>query len=432
MITIDATQSLVPDATLLKIETLLQPELANMRQAITVEYTDDRASLSLPDDTTLLEKVEALTAKYSPADLVIVVGIGGSNLGTIAVYEALNGKLGSDSSQPNVLFADTVDPRVAQRQAAILSTALKAGQRVVINVISKSGTTAETVANTAHFLDILAQYNVAPESVVVFTTDQDSKLWRYATKHQFDCLAIPAKVGGRYSVLSAVGLFPLALLGVDIRAFQSGAREMRDRCLNGDLANNPAALSAAVLAAQLEAGHPIHDTFLFAVDLESIGKWYRQLMGESIGKMHDRKGNTVHVGMTPTVSVGSNDLHSVVQLYLGGPNDKVTTFIRTAPLPEPVVSTLPEFTSLANSIEGKSFAVIMDAILDGTLIAYKNAERSYLTITLPELSAANLGALLQLKMQEMMMLGALLDVNPFDQPAVEQYKVETQRILAAA
>jgi glucose-6-phosphate isomerase len=147
-------------------------------------------------------------------------------------------------------------------------------------------------------------------------------------------------------------------------------------------------------------------------------------MGESIGKTND-------VGIIPTVSVGSTDLHSVGQLYLGGPSVIFTTFVLVEKNKSNLV--LPRdhsFDSLVPHLQGKSFAMIMDAIIEGTQHAYRTAKRAYVTIALPEKSAYYMGQFMQLKMMEMVYLGFLLDVNPFDQPAVEQYKKETRRLLA--
>ena len=180
----------------------------------------------------------------------------------------------------------------------------------------------------------------------------------------------------------------------------------------------------------MQQGYVINDNFFFHPELESVGKWYRQLMGESIGKEHSLDGNVVHTGITPTVSLGSTDLHSVGQLYLGGPKDKLTTFVAA---PNTLVRvTVPEhriFPDLVPMIDGKTAENVMDAILEGVKVAYQKAELPYMQVTLDAINEESLGAFLQFKMLEMMYLGVLLNVNSFDQPNVEAYKVETKRIL---
>ena len=153
-------------------------------------------------------------------------------------------------------------------------------------------------------------------------------------------------------------------------------------------------------------------------------------MGESIGKEHDREGEVVHTGLTPTVSIGSTDLHSVGQLYLGGPRDKITTFIYSTDAEEKVrVPKKRSFPSVVEMINGKSTHDIMGAILEGAKIAYNKNELPFMEIELEGITPYELGAFMQFKMIEMMYLGILLNVNPFDQPNVESYKVETKQLL---
>jgi len=243
-------------------------------------------------------------------------------------------------------------------------------------------------------------------------------------------LTIPKQVGGRYSVLSAVGLFPLCALGVDIDALHQGASDIRSYCLNDDLAHNPAAQSAAVVAYHHQSGKIISDTFVFNSELESLGKWYRQLLGESIGKEHDVDGNQVFTGITPTVSVGSTDLHSVGQLYLGGPKDKLTTFVySTDESQKLLVPNERTFSSVVEMVNGKTTNDVMSAILEGVKIAYNKQQVPFMSVELASITPYEIGAFMQFKMMEMMYLGKLLNVNPFDQPNVESYKLETKRIL---
>ncbi|NBD74261.1 hypothetical protein GVX82_04460, partial [Patescibacteria group bacterium] len=184
------------------------------------------------------------------------------------------------------------------------------------------------------------------------------------------------------------------------------------------------------LYAHYEAGISIHDTFLFAPALTALGFWYRQLMGESVGKECDREGHVVNAGLTPTVSIGSTDLHSVGQLYLGGPRDKVTTFVWVA-APHDTVSLPAErsFPGVVPMIAGRDAGEVMHAILEGTKAAYRAAERPYLEVVVPQLDAHSLGQVLQMKMLEIMYLAELMQVNAFDQPNVESYKIETKRLL---
>jgi len=154
-------------------------------------------------------------------------------------------------------------------------------------------------------------------------------------------------------------------------------------------------------------------------------------MGESIGKEFNKYGKKVFSGITPTVSIGSTDLHSMAQLYLGGPYDKFTTFVRIERNNSSIKTpNLEEYSALVDKIQDKSLREMMDAIFEGIKIAFKKEKRPFTEITLPDKSEYSIGQLLQFKMMEIMYLGFLLDVNPFDQPNVEMYKTETRKILA--
>ena len=179
-----------------------------------------------------------------------------------------------------------------------------------------------------------------------------------------------------------------------------------------------------------EIGKNISDLFLFANDLESLGKWCRQLIAESLGKEFNKKGETVNTGITPVVSIGSTDLHSMAQLYLGGPYDKFTTFLSVENSNSHInVPTLERYSKLVFGIQGTSLESVMSAIVEGTKAAFRKGGRPFMEIKLPYKSEYSIGQFLQFKMIETIFLGYLLDVNPFDQPNVESYKEETRKIL---
>jgi glucose-6-phosphate isomerase len=251
-------------------------------------------------------------------------------------------------------------------------------------------------------------------------------LWEQAGAKNIARLAIPKPVGGRFSVLSAVGLFPLATIGVDIVALCEGATSMRNESI---AEGSHAAISASLLAYFRAQGKTISDNFFFHPELESLGKWYRQLMGESVGKAQSLADETVHTGITPTISLGSTDLHSVGQLYLGGPRDKFTTFVYTEHTVDITVPAERVFPELIPAITQKSAKTILEAILEGVKIAYQKAELPYMELVMEQIDERSIGAFLQFKMIEMMYLGHLLNVNTFDQPSVEAYKIETKKIL---
>ncbi len=421
----------------------LSPYVSMMQQTAAragtrLAYIDERASVNLPFDEEMREEVKHLARDKigRGIEYLVVVGIGGSNLGTMAVKDALLGKLYNQlpGSTPKILFADTVDNDYITALLSVVEQTLDKGKRVLLNVVTKSGTTTETVANFELFLEVLRRY--CPKDYadyIVITTDKDSKLWKLA-EGRFDRLEIPHQVGGRYSVFSPVGLFPLTMLGLDVDELCEGAKIMRQMCLKEEISQNPAALSALIQYIQeTQKGKRINVNFIFSWDLKSLGHWYRQLMGESIGKEQKLTGQRANLGITPMVAVGSVDLHSLAQLFLAGPNDKYTNFIKVLAESKQSlkIPDRPEVDTLVENLRGKSFSEVMEAIFGGTVAAYVENRRPSTVTLFPEKSEYTVGQWLQWKMMEMMYLGALYEVNPFDQPKVEDYKKVTREILKA-
>ena len=391
---------------------------------------DEHASLLMPDDTTTAEAVRRVAKDIGPVQLLIVVGIGGSNLGTWAVQEAILGKLyNTTDPTPKILYCDTVDADSVSSIQENMEAHLKQGNNVLLSVVSKSGSTTETIANFEVLLQTLQKYRKDYKKWVVVTTDHGSNLWNLAMDEDFHKLAIPALVGGRYSVFSACGIFPLAMLGLDIAQLRNGAADMRKQCSSTSLKENIAAQSAIIQYTHYRKGMNVSNLFLFSNDLEMVGKWYRQLMGESIGKEKDLDGNIVHTGITPIVSIGSTDLHSMAQLYYGGPDDKFTNIIYSFKGDINLVPREMKMPGLVEDIGGKSFEGITTAIVGGVKAAYELKQRPYIEIDMEGITPYELGYYLQFRMIEMMYLAKLMNVNAFNQPAVEGYKEATRKLL---
>ncbi len=425
--------SFLPETQLKDTAQILVPYVQQLQQVVTSKsYEPAESSINLPTDDQIFQQVMQMKDKKITPELkyIIDVGIGGSNLGTKAIYDAFFGyyDLLQPGRFPKMIFLDTIDEEVLSKCTELLDT-LKTKEEVLVNTISKSGGTTETIANLEVILNkLITRFPEAKERFVI-TTDDGSKLHQLAKEKGIDTLTIPKQVGGRYSVFSTVGLFPLAAVGLDIKLMLEGAAAMREQCLNPDPLTNSAVISAAILFLHGTQGKNINDTFIYVPQLESLGKWYRQLMGESIGKEHDLQGNIVRTGITPTVSIGSTDLHSVAQLYLGGPKDKITTFVSVENSKyDTIVPSALQFP-LVEGISGKPIHNIMNAILEGVKTAYQKQQLPFIEIILESVTEKTLGEFMQFKMIEMMYLGKLLNVNTFDQPHVELYKVETKRIL---
>ncbi len=416
---ISCVDALVPHDEQKRLLRVAESELALLgRVAHDADYRNDRSSIHLPFDHALEKEVRSLV---QDTDLLIVVGIGGSNLGTMAIHHAVQGMQHNGFAKPTVLFADTVDTRLLSDFCAYLDRYRAERLRVMINVISKSGTTTETIANAA----LLLQH--APDARIVVTTDEGSALWDLAGKQGYARLRIPKTVGGRYSVLTAVGQFPLAVMGIDVHSLLQGAAAMRERCLASSL-DNPALQLAIAHYYHAARGKNISDSFFFSSYLESLGKWGRQLLAESVGKELDLHGKKVHTGITPTISIGSTDLHSIGQLVLGGPADKFTTFVTVE---HETTLVVPEhaLTTLIPHIAGKNLHALMHAISDGTMQAYREANLPFARVTIPSQNAYCIGQYLQLQMMSVMILASFFGVNAFDQPAVEKYKKHALAIL---
>lgn len=388
------------------------------------DYADDESSIQLPFDRTLLREVEARARRMGSAvQDVVVVGIGGSSLGAQAVYEAL----APTRTIKRMHFLDTVSP-VKMREVTEQLLAHKNEHAYVVCVISKSGTTTETVANAMALEAALKRKHPRCLERFVAITEEGSRLWERAKNTGIPVLVMPASVGGRYSVMSAVGLFPLALAGVDVRALVRGAKKaVQENVQNG--AGNISQTSAAITHHFWKRGRTIRDTFMFNPELEALGKWERQLVAESLGKRQNLNGKEVRAGITPTVSVGSTDLHSMAQLYVGGPLDKISCMVYAPWNPDVRMPARSSFDGLVDDMTSASFNDMMNAIRLGAEAAYRRNDHPYTEIAFERLSEMELGYYFQFRMLETMYLGKLMRVNAFDQPAVEEYKSVTRRLL---
>ncbi len=384
-------------------------------------YLSAEHFINLPDDREVYEKIRSLLKeKGEKIRTVIVAGIGGSSLGTQAVYEALKEERGLNP----IWFFDTISAGHLIRLREFLKT-VRTLEEIVVIVVSKSGTTLETVVNSEAILLLLGnQFGEKALERCIVISDKGSHLWKKAEKRGVVTLEIPEKIGGRFSVFSPVGLAPLAFAGVDIEALRDGAQEMKDTCLTEVAYENPALTSASLLFLYGEQGRDIHDIFLSTPELESLGKWYRALLAESLGK----EGK----GITPTVSIGTIDMHSFGQLTHGGPHNKSMEIVSIERNEEDMK--LTENTLLAGEDEkklvgGRSVGEISAALFEGIKKSYSESEMPFFEVVLPGIDEHSLGAFIMYKMCEVIWLAKLLEVNGFNQPDVEKYKRYARDIL---
>ena len=386
--------------------------------------------LDLPDDRGPVRAVLDFARDLpSSIDTVVVLGIGGSSLGPHALYSALGRPLDPLRSRAaglprRLLFPDNADPATFEAVLEICPP-----ERTLWNVVTKSGTTAETAAQLLVVHERIAAA-LGPEGArrhMVVTTDPGKgALRRLADRLGLTCFAIPPSVGGRFSVLSPVGLLPAACAGLDVTGLLEGARAMRDRVLEPDLRQNPALFLAVALAAHhLDRGRPMVVVMPYADALYDTADWFRQLWAESLGKANDVDGKPIHVGPTPIASRGATDQHSQLQLYAEGPDDKSYLFLAPAhrpalPLPrsEPALAEPEDYGYLA----GRDMGELLDAELRGTIASLTRRGRPNASITLERLAAHEMGELMMLFMAATAYAGPLYRVDPFDQPGVEEAK----------
>ena len=358
-------------------------------------------------------------------DHVLVLGIGGSALGTKALVNALRppawNELDDEAREfyPRITVLENVDPTSVAAALRRIDP-----RRVFVNVISKSGGTAETLAQ---YLVVRSWLDGAlgPDAAVrhlAFTTDPSrGPLRALAGREGIAALEVPEGVGGRYSVLSAVGLLPAALVGIDIQGLCAGARRALEKADHEPLLRNPPALLGALLwAADAWLGARIHVLMPYSDRLREFAAWYAQLWAESLGKKTDRRGGVIHAGPTPVGAIGATDQHSQMQLFMEGPFDKVVTFLRLDHPGEDV--TIPQRSGLPEDLaylQGHTLGELLKAEQEATSAALARMGRMSLTLALPALTAETMGELVMFFQLATGFAGVWYGVNPFDQPGVE-------------
>ena len=390
----------------------------------------------LPYQADVLDQVRSFANGLGQAfGTAVVLGIGGSALGTSALRESLVqprwNELDDEARDyfPRLYILDNVDPS----SIGPFLDRLDLGQ-TLFNVISKSGSTAETMAQFLIVRDRLGRAfaDDGYRGHLIFTTDPEKGvLRRIAREEQIATLPVPGNVGGRFSVLSAVGLLPAALIGIDVDALLAGARDMDERCAADDLRHNPAGLFATLqYLADTERAAPIHVMMAYSDRLYGVADWFRQLWAESLGKEKNRAGETVNVGPTPVKAIGATDQHSQVQLYMEGPYDKTITFLTVEQRGEDLeipnaYEAMPELAYLG----GHTLGELISAERQATASALARHGRMNMTLRLPHVDARSVGELLMLLQVATVYAGELYGIDPLDQPGVELGKQLTYGLM---
>lgn len=390
--------------------------------------------LDLPDDATQVRNCRALAqwARERGARDVVVLGIGGSALGPIALRTALlptgwNTLSPSNrDGRPRLHVLDNVDPVT---MSALLDR-LELGATLFI-VTSKSGGTAETMAQYLVVRDRLEQANRPVRDHIVFVTDPErGALRRIANAEGIAAVAIPPNVGGRFSVLTPVGLLPAAITGIDVTGLLDGAGDMRERCQASDFRRNPAGAFAVLQWLADQRGRHGQVFMPYSDGLRDMAAWFVQLWAESLGKV---RPDGTSVGPTPIAALGATDQHSQVQLFMEGPFDKVVSFVSVDDFGTDI--TIPSRPGLPPDLAylpGHTLGELLRAECAATSAALARMGRMNCTLRLPDLSPATIGELIMFFQLATGYAGAWYGINPFDQPGVELGKQLTYAAMGRA
>jgi len=376
-----------------------------------------------------LEPYRALGGELEGMSDLVVLGIGGSSLGAMTVISALQHPyraLQANGEGLRVHFVDNVDPDTVHALTQVLDP-----QTTLVNVISKSGTTAETMAAYLLFKEWLERaLGEGHAGRIIATTDPEKGILRpLANRRGYRSFSVPPSVGGRFSVFSAVGLLPISLAGIDVEGLLNGAA-WANEAVRAPLPENPVAQAALVQYLNYRRGKSISVLMPYSSRLRALGDWFVQLWAESLGKAVDLKGSRVNEGSTPLGALGATDQHSQVQLFNEGPNDKLIAFVRLAEFGRTleVPDSEPELEELSY-LAGSSFNRLIGAEQSATAFALAHNERPNYTLQIPELNAQTLGALLQFLMWQTALMGELLNIDTYNQPGVELGKIYTYALL---
>lgn len=387
----------------------------------------DAIFFDMPAERGMVDEFEAKAKSVRERfDNVVVLGIGGSALGLSCLARAVNGVhynvLDRDArgGTPRLFVCDNIDPESFSFLLGMLDP-----KKTFFNVISKSGGTTETMSQFSiarHWLEknIGDQWK---DHIVASTDPESGKLREFVRESGIDSFTIPPKLGGRYSVLSSVGLFPAACVGIDIGQVLKGAGRMAKTCENDSSTDNPGYRIGGVnYLLSTKKGKFVTVMMPYSDRLALFGDWFAQLWAESLGK--EGKGQTV------VKALGATDQHSQLQLYMEGPNDKLITFVGAESFAEQGVAIEKPFTSF-DYLKGRKLGEILRAEQQATSTALAKVGHPSMTVTVDQVNPHSIGELFMVYEVACAYAGALMEINPFNQPGVELGKKLTKQILGA-
>ena len=386
----------------------------------------DMGFFDLPGDRALSAETRRVAdGCREGTEAFVVIGIGGSALGAAALRDALLPPLWNEldcpsrGGLPRLYILDNPDPDTVSALLGRLHP-----PRTVFNVVSKSGTTAETMAQLLvvwRMLESALGADGMSSRMVVTTSPGRGTLRELASEYGLTALPLPEAVGGRFSVLSPAGLLPAAVAGIDVEAVLEGAAAVAGRCATPVLAENPAGTLATLLhTADAQLGARIQVFMPYADRLRGLAYWVQQLWAESLGKALDRRGCRVETGPTPLPAFGAVDQHSILQLLMEGPRDKIVVFLARG-APERDIEIPPLFgdrPALAY-LGGHTLFGLLDRERRATAEALRRMGRMNMTVAVDRIDERSLGGLFMLFQIAVVYAGALYGVDPLDQPGVE-------------
>lgn len=367
---------------------------------------------------------------------VLVLGIGGSALGGIAVTEALLKPYWNlltteqRAGNPRIFFLDNIDPDQITGLLDVIDL-----KKTLVNVITKSGSTAETMSQYMIVKDLLEKElgDDYRQNIVVTTDKKTGVLRQLADQEGYKTFVVPDDVGGRFSVFSAVGLLPFALVGLDIEEIINGVKDMDLSLKNTNIFENIAAQNALIhYLMDTQKGKNLSVMMPYSSRLKYVSDWYVQLWAESLGKEVNKNGEIVNAGPTPLKALGATDQHSQIQLYNEGPNDKVINFIRVAEFDQILeIPKIFDYTGIGY-LGGKTINDLINAEADSTKVALSDYNRPTITITLPKVNGYYVAQLLYMLEVQTAIAGELYNIDTFNQPGVEQAKNYTYALMGRA
>lgn len=391
----------------------------------------DPAFLRILNETSTIDQVEQHRSWLSGFDDFVVVGIGGSALGNAAIHSALkplnwNSPTYDRKGLCRVFILDNVDPDFVNS----LLEEINPGKSV-FNVISKSGTTAESMANYLVLRDYLRKNGLETKKHFIFTTDPEEGTLRQISEEEgIRRLSIPQGLGGRFSVLSTVGMLSGLSEGIDIQKLYEGARNGLERYTRSDFKSNPMLINTLLHYLYLRKKHDISVMMPYSNRLYLLADWYRQLWAESLGKKFDINGKTVNVGQTPIKALGAVDQHSQIQLYNEGPKDKIVTFLKVLSFSEDFkIPLIHSDICSVSYLGGKLLSELLNSELEGTALALCENGVPNLTISFPIIDELHVGEFIVFYELMTATMGSLMKVNPYDQPGVELGKKITYALM---